>query len=397
MATINHALLGGDKRRTRAGRKTGSEKGKKKSDKEFRKLEDRATKLERVRREIDFVDYEILKLLNERIELSLQAKKLKKTTCDRARERQVLRRVRRYAGIFNLVQRDFVERLYIEIMKESRKSQEAEQGLIGFQGEHGAFGEIAAQHYDPHLAAIPCPEFAHVFEGVQKGYLDRGIVPAENSLGGPVSPVNELLIQTDLKVVAAIKLRINHCLLAIPEAKYREIKVVYSHPQALSQCRAFLSRRHLEGRPYYDTAGAARMLANEGLKAAAAIASPLCAELYNLEIMKEDIGDNPSNFTRFFILAREEKKTDGNMCSIVFATPHKAGTLFAVLEIFARARINLTRIESLPDRDDPGHYVFFLDFQIAGCREHTLQILDEVKRKTKMLKYLGCYREEVFA
>jgi len=395
MANIHHAFLGGDTRRGRVGLKTGPQKGKKKSGKEFRKSEDCTSKLKRVRREIDLVDYEILKLLNERIELSLQAKKLKKTTCDRARERQVLRRVRRYAGIFNLVQRDFVERLYTEIMKESRKSQEAEQGLIGFQGEHGAFGEIAARHYDPHLVAIPCPEFAHVFEGVQKGYLDLGIVPVENSLGGPVSPVNELLIQTDLKVVAAIQLRINHCLLAIPEVKTREIKVVYSHPQALSQCRAFLSRRHLEGRPYYDTAGAARMLAQKGLKAAAAIASPLCAELYNLEVLKEDIGDNPSNFTRFFVLARAEKKTDGNMGSIVFAAPHKAGTLCAVLEIFARAGINLTRIASLPDRDDPGRYVFFLDFQITGCREPTLQMLDEVKQKTKMLKYLGCYREEV--
>ena len=129
---------------------------------------------------------------------------------------------------------------------------------------------------------------------------------------------------------------------------------------------------------------------------AATIASKLCAKLYNLEIIKEKIEDNPSNFTRFFILAKEEKKKPANRCSIVFSTPHKAGTLFSVLKIFAEANTNLTRIESFPYRDDPGHYVFFLDFQCADDQSSLGSIFEEVKKKTKMFKHLGCYQEEVF-
>lgn len=352
--------------------------------------------LEEIRKNIDQIDYEILKLLNERIELSLRTRKFKDNIHDRERENQILNRLKRYSNILNLIQGDFVEKLFTEIISENRKFQEKRRKLIGFQGEHGAFGEVAARYYDSNLVAIPCSEFVDVFEGVKMGYLDLGIVPVENSLGGAITHVNELLIKTDLKVAFAVKLRINHCLLALPESNYREIRVVYSHPQALSQCRDFIDRHNLEARPFYDTAGAAKMLAKEKPEMTGSIASKLSAELYNLEIVKENIEDDSSNFTRFFILAKEKKKDHGNKCSIVFSTPHKAGTLFSVLKIFAEANINLTRIESFPSHDDPGHYVFFLDFQCEDVQDGIGNILEKVKQKTKMLKYLGCYLEEVF-
>lgn len=352
--------------------------------------------LDKIRKKIDQIDYEILKLLQERIELALRTKKFKENIQDRERETQILEQLKKYSSILNLIQGDFVEKLFTEIMNENRKFQAKKRKLIGLQGEHGAFGEVAARYYDSNLVTIPCSEFVDVFEAVEKEYMDLGVVPVENSLGGAVTQVNELLIKTNLKVAAAVKLRINHCLLALPESDYREIRAVYSHPQALSQCRDFLNRNNLEARPFYDTAGAAQMLARQKPKMAATIASKLCAELYNLEIIKEKIEDNPSNFTRFFILAKEEKKKPGNRCSIVFSTPHKAGTLFSVLKIFTEANINLTRIESLPYRDDPGHYVFFLDFQCTDDQSSLGSIFEEVKKKTKMFKYLGCYQEELF-
>jgi len=352
--------------------------------------------LDNLRRKINRIDYGILKLLQERTELALRTKKFKEAIHDREREAQILEQLKKYSSILNLIQGDFVEKLFTEIIRENRKFQEKKKSLIGFQGEHGAFGEVAARYYDSDLVTIPCSEFVDVFEAVEREYMDFGVVPVENSLGGAVTQVNELLIKTNLKVAAAVKLRINHCLLALPESDYRELRVVYSHPQALSQCRNFLNRNNLETRPFYDTAGAAQMLAREKPKMAATIASKLCAELYNLEIIKENIEDNPSNFTRFFILAREEKKVPANRCSIVFSTPHKAGTLFSVLRIFAEADINLTRIESLPFRDDPGHYVFFLDFQCEDVQNSIEDILEKVKQKIKIFKYLGCYQEEVF-
>jgi prephenate dehydratase/chorismate mutase/prephenate dehydratase len=254
---------------------------------------------------------------------------------------------------------------------------------------------MAARHLDKNLVTIPCPGFADVFEGVEKGYLDLGIVPVENSLGGAVTQVNESLLKTDLKVVSAVVFQIKHCLLILPNTNYREIRMVYSHPQALSQCREFLQRQNLEARPYYDTAGAAKMLFKEKPRMAGTIASKLAAELYNLDVIKENVEDNPMNFTRFLILSKEEKKQNANKCSIVFATPHKSGSLFAVLKIFKEARINLTRIESLPHREAPGNYVFFLDFQSKDLTSGISDVLSEVKKNTKMFKYLGCYKEEI--
>ena len=352
--------------------------------------------LDKIRKQVDYIDHEILKLLNERMELGLRTKKFKNAIQDKDRETQILEQLKKYAHAYNLIKPDFVEKLFTAIMRESRKNQKPNKKLIGFQGEHGAFGEVAAEYYDQELAAIPCAEFADVFEGVEKGNLELGIVPVENSLGGAITQVNELLLKTDLKVVGAVKLRINHCLLKSPESNYQEIRIVYSHPQALSQCRDFLNRQKLEARSFYDTAGAANMLAKEKPKMAAAIASKICAELYNLEVIEENIQDHQNNFTRFLILSRREQKNSVDKCSIIFSTPHKAGTLFAVLKIFAEERINLTRIESLPYRNDPGNYVFFLDFQCDAIHSRVRNILNKVKLKTKMLKYLGCYKEEVF-
>jgi prephenate dehydratase/chorismate mutase/prephenate dehydratase len=352
-------------------------------------------KLEKIRTKIDGIDHEILRALHYRMEMSLRTKRFKESIRDEEREKQILERLKKYSGASQLLRGEFVEKLFASILGESRKIQEEDRTLIGFQGEHGAFGEAAALCYNARLTPLPCPEFADVFDGVQKGSLDLGIVPVENSLGGAITDVNELLIKCDLKIVGAVKLRINHCLLQHHEADYREMRMAYSHPQALSQCRHFLMRHNLEPRPYYDTAGAARMVAEDMPKMAAAIAGRLCADIYNLEVVKENIQDHPDNFTRFLILARKEHGDSVDKCSIIFSTRHEAGALNAVLNVFSEEQINLTRIESMPWADDPGNYVFFLDFQNPDILNRVETILDKVRRKAKMLKYLGCYKEEI--
>jgi prephenate dehydratase len=150
-------------------------------------------------------------------------------------------------------------------------------------------------------------------------------------------------------------------------------------------------RNKLEARPYYDTAGAAKMLARENPKAAAAIASSLCAELYDLEIIKEGIEDGASNSTRFLLLAREPYPDTGDKTSIIFAVPHEAGRLYAVLKLFAEAGVNLTRIASMPLRSDPGNYSFFLDFEGSGKHEKIAAVLKEMEGFTKWMKHLGSY------
>ncbi|MFH0889367.1 MAG: prephenate dehydratase [Planctomycetota bacterium] len=349
--------------------------------------------LNEVRKKVDLIDFRIIKLLNERMEYVMRIRKLKDVVTDPKREQMVIGNIQKHSQ--GLVRPDFSEKLFNEIIMESKRIQEQNLKSIGFQGEHGAYGEVAVISFDKAMVPLPCREFSDVFEVVSEGQIDFGIVPVENSLEGAVTEVNDLLVMTDLKIVGEVKLPIHHSLLALPETDYREIKMVYSHPQALAQCRGFLSRNNLEPIPFYDTAGAAKMISDTRAKAAAAIASKSCAELYNLEIIKEEIEDNKSNFTRFLILAKEPSKEPGNKCSIVFSTKHEAGTLFTVIEIFSDADINLTRIESRPIRNDPGKYAFFLDFQGLDRDTKVIKALESVQQKSVMFKFLGCYKEAV--
>ncbi|MBW2632723.1 MAG: hypothetical protein JRE14_01085, partial [Deltaproteobacteria bacterium] len=165
----------------------------------------------------------------------------------------------------------------------------------------------------------------------------------------------------------------------------------YSHPQALAQCREFLMRNHLEPRPYYDTAGAAKMLARENLNAAVAIASELSAELYNLEIIKRGIEDSPANSTRFLLLSRDAYEKVGDKTSIIFVTPHKAGSLYGILQLFAESGINLTRIASMPLRTEPDNYSFFLDFEGTEKDLAVSDVLQKMEELTVTMKYLGSY------
>jgi prephenate dehydratase len=344
--------------------------------------------LVRARNRIDEIDLEILALLEERLELGLRVRRFKREPTDATRERVVLDRATR--SDLALVHADFAERLFGSIVVESKRLQESGLRLVAFQGEHGAFSEIAARSLVSGSAYAPCSEFAEVFYGVERGHFDFGMVPVENSLEGAISQVNDLLARMNLRIVGEVRVPIRHHLLAVKETDFRDIRVVYSHPQALAQCRGFLERGRLEARPYYDTAGAARMVARERPLAAAAIASSLAAKLYGLQVVKGGIEDNVSNTTRFLLLSREAN-AEGNKCSIVFVTPHEAGSLFGVLKLFADAGVNLTRISSMPDRTDPTNYCFFLDFEGSHQSPEIIGVLSALQQHALEYRFLGCY------
>ncbi len=346
--------------------------------------------LKAIRHGIDLIDSEIMGLLNRRMELAVRSTRFKSTVSDPGREEQVLDNVRRLSH--NLVRKEFSERLYKSVFEESKALQDRNLRLIGFQGEHGAYSEVASLAYDASLTPVSCKEFIEVFDEVSAGQLDFGMVPVENSLEGAVTQVNDLLIETELEIVGEISIPVHHCLLVLPETEYRDLKVVYSHPQALAQCRDFISRHRLEPRPFYDTAGAAKMLSDDRPEAAAVIASKLCAELYNLEVINENIEDHPSNSTRFIVLSRKKADAPGDKCSIVFSVKHEAGALFDVLKRFSDAQINLTRIESRPARNNLGNYVFFADFEGSDQDKKVADALAEVKEEAMNYKFLGCYK-----
>ena len=350
-------------------------------------------KLNEISRKIDKIDRELLVLLQERMGLALRSKKFQEAAGDAGIENTTLEKMERMN--LDLINRPFSQQLLKTIIEESKRLQDEDRQLVAFQGEHGAYGDVASRLLVPNGAYIPCLEFIDVFRGVEEGYLDLGVVPVENSLEGAVTQVNDLLTTTNLNVIGEIKVAVNHCLLATEATDYREIRVVYSHPQALAQCRDFLMRNKLEPRPYYDTAGAAKMLARENPKAAAAIASPLCAELYNLDIIKEGIEDGPSNSTRFLLLSREPFSGQGDKTSIIFAVAHEAGQLYGVLKLFADAKINLTRISSMPLRSDPGNYSFFLDFEGTKSDPKIVEVMGRMKEMAITLKNLGSYPAHV--
>ena len=346
-------------------------------------------KLNEISLKINKIDRELLVLLQERMGLALRSKKFQETVDDAQSETKVLERVDRMN--LDLIKSSFSRQLLETIIEESKRLQDEDRRLVAFQGEHGAYGEVASRKLVPAGAYIPCLEFIDVFRGVEEGHFDLGVVPVENSLEGAVTQVNDLLTTTELNVIGEVKVVVNHCLLATEATDYREIRVVYSHPQALAQCRDFLMRNKLEPRPYYDTAGAAKMLARENPKAAAAIASALCSELYDLEIIKEGIEDGPSNSTRFLLLSREVGTEKREKTSIIFAVAHEAGQLYGVLKLFAEAKINLTRISSMPLRSDPGNYSFFLDFEGSEEDAKVAEVLKRVSKMTISLKNLGSY------
>ncbi|RTZ95806.1 MAG: prephenate dehydratase [Deltaproteobacteria bacterium] len=346
-------------------------------------------KLDEIRKNIDKIDRELLVLLQERMGLSLRTKKFKTKVTDPRREEDVLSRIDRMS--LDLVERAFTRQLLKTIIEEGKRLQKKDRALVAFQGEHGAFSELAARQLVPDGAYIPCLEFIDVFRGVEQGELDIGVVPVENSLEGAVTPVNDLLTTTSLHVTGEAIVTVNHCLLAPSPTRLEDIRIVYSHPQALAQCRNFLTRHHIEPRPYYDTAGAAKMLARENPRVTAAIASDLCADLYDLNVLEKGIQDGPANSTRFLLMSTRPCEVPGNKTSVIFVTPHLAGRLYTVLGLFAEAKINLTRIASMPLRSDPGNYCFFLDFEGTQSDATVQQVLKQMAELTISLKNLGSY------
>ena len=347
--------------------------------------------LRKMRENIDRIDAEIMWLISRRMESAIRTRRFKSDIADSGREEDILARARQRArGIFTT---EFGDVLFQAILEESRRLQALQVPLAAFQGEHGSYGEVAMLAFNSEMIGIPCREFSEVFEGVAKGAVDFGIVPVENSLEGSENEVLELLIHSDLKIVGAISMPVRHCLLTLRDTDYRDIKDVYSNPGVLSQCRGFIERHRFDGRPYYDSAGAALMLLRDRPRAAAVIGSSLCATLYDLEVLKEGIEDSSTNVTRYLVLAKDGSGEEGDTCSLIFTLAHKAGALYEVLKVFYEAGINLTKIESRPIRGRDAQVAFLMDFSGRSSDARVVEALREVKKHVASLKELGCYKE----
>jgi len=265
--------------------------------------------------------------------------------------------------------------------------------IVAFQGECGAFSEEAIrQHFGSDVTTLPCRSFEDIFAVVNEGRADFGTAPVENSVAGSINKTYDLLLEHDLKVWGEIFLRVRHNLMAPPETTLETISEVRSHPQALAQCERFLNRHGWRAKPWYDTAGSAKDLAQNPAPGVAVIASKLAAEIYNLKILAPGIEDMAFNYTRFFVIGRgEPPRSEKAKTSLVFATAHSPGALADCLNEFASRGINLTKLESRPRRNRPWHYVFYLDFEGHWQDEKQREALLALLARAAFVKLLGSY------
>ena len=268
------------------------------------------------------------------------------------------------------------------------------QVRIAYQGEPGAYSEAAALRFEPEAETRPLRSFEEVFAAVTGGHTTHGILPMENSIGGSIHRNYDLLLEHDLPIVGEVELRVEHCLLAHPGSTLADLRAIHSHPQALAQCERFL--RGLDGVEIvaiYDTAGGARLIREQALRDVGAIASRRAAEVFGLEVLRENLEDPGLNITRFFVIGRAPAPPgEADKTTVVFALPSVPGALFKALSVFALRDINLTKLESRPVRGRPWEYLFYADLAVARQDLTCAQALVHLAEFARWTKTLGTYR-----
>ncbi len=271
---------------------------------------------------------------------------------------------------------------------------------VAYLGQPGSYSEAAAVDFfnDSPVETLSHKDFDNIFDSVTDGSADRGIIPLENSLAGSIHRNYDLLLRHDLSIVGETQIPIAHQLLALPGVEITDVERVYSHPQPLAQSERTLNKLlpNADRISTYDTASAVKMLKEENITNGAALASKRAAQIYSMNILQADVQDNPENYTRFVVIAKEpiipqtEAKT-----SIVFAMDNVPGALFKSLAVFALRDIDLTKIESRPLQGKRWQYFFYIDF--IGCitEERSKNALNHLQEITTYLRVLGSYPKGV--
>jgi prephenate dehydratase len=269
---------------------------------------------------------------------------------------------------------------------------------VGFQGEHGAYSEMAVfQRFDRTQAeAVPLFSFRDVFEGVASGALDYGMLPIENALAGAIDDNFDLLLEFEsLHIVAETQVRIEHNLIGLPGTALATVAKVLSHPQGLAQSRKFLEAHpEWEAVPFYDTAGSVAHVARLADPTLAAIASAEAARVYGMEILVAGVESNHQNFTRFFQIATRAvaSPSEPNKASIVFATADEPGALSRCLAVFAAHNVNMKKLESRPIQGRPWDYMFYVDVAMPADASQFDAAFAELQVVAKDCRLLGKYR-----
>lgn len=371
------------------------------------------------RKQIDKIDDEILKLFLERMNIASAVADYKKknglSTMQKDRERDILKRVSDSSGS---EMADYSRILFTTLMDLSKSYQNkrnadkngqlAEKikkaledtpkmfphsGTVACQGIEGANSQIACDKLFKNPDIIFVKNFEDVFEAVEKGTCDYGILPIENSIHGTVTRVYDLMKNHNFHIVKSIKLKINHTLMAKPGTDISNITEIISHEQALGQCSDFLKRYpSIKVSVCENTAVAAKIVSDSKKDNIACISSPDCAEYYSLSVLNENVANSDSNFTRFICISKDLEIYPGaDRISIIMNLPHTPGSLNSIISKFAMAGLNLTKLESRPIAGRDFEFSFYFDLEASIYSDDAIAILDELSAGNTNLTFLGSY------
>ncbi len=377
--------------------------------------------LDTLRKQIDDADDALLQAFAERMSVVAEIGKEKKAEgrpiYDPARERQKLNEIVRrlppeleqygaslYSFLFAL------SRSYQSDVRTgpSPLRQEIERALastpalfpptatVACQGVEGAYSQLACEKLFKRPEIQYFRSFEAVFSAIESGFCDFGVLPVENSTAGSVKEVYDLMGRHRFHIVRAVRLKIDHALVARPGVSLADVHEVYSHPQAIGQCGAFLEKlgRDVVITPCENTAQAAALVAASGRTDVAAISSPTCAELYGLDVLAQDIQDRSNNYTRFICIAKDMQIYPGaDKTSLALVLPHRPGALYQALSRFYALGLNLTKLESRPLPDREFEFLFYFDLETSVYSDEFIRLMDDLDGLAKEFQYLGSYHE----
>ncbi|MCI2056299.1 MAG: chorismate mutase [Oscillibacter sp.] len=375
--------------------------------------------LNEIRNQIDSVDDQLLKLFLERMDLAEEVAAYKSEhtlpILNKERERAVLAKVTENSGdkeryayhlfstLFELARSRQAELLCAPTKVEAQVNASLaagsevfpQTGLVACQGVEGANSQAACDRIVPRGNIVYVKSFEAVFAAVESGLCKFGVLPIENSSNGSVRAVYDLLQRKHFSIVRSTRLCIRHELLALPGVKAEDITEIYSHEQAIGQCSKFLNGLGgVHVIPCDNTATAAKMVAESGNRHAAAISSHVCAELYGLSPLNDNIQDSDNNYTRFICITKDPAIYAGaNRISLIIACDNKPGALYDILSKLAALGINMTKLESCPVTGRNFEFIFFLELEASVQEPGVLPMLEELERSCQSFQFLGSYAE----
>lgn len=383
------------------------------------RMTDQKYSLEEIRLRLNELDDQLLKLLSERRQMSIEVAKSKVQTSkpvrDADREQQLLVKLINNGYQKYDLDAQYITKLFHTIIEDSVLLQQSYlQNLanpelsrkplarVAFLGSKGSYSHLASREYfsrkNTELIELNCEHFKEVANTVESGHADYGVLPIENTSSGSINEVYDLLQHTTLYIVGELTLPIEHCLVATADLRLEEIKTLYSHPQPHAQCSEFLSK--LDGvklESCASTADAMRKVKEMKRTDVAAIGNASSGKLYGLQPIQGNIANQTENHTRFIVVARKPVEVSAQIpakTTLIMSTSQEAGSLVETLLVLQRYSINMTKLESRPIMGNPWEEMFYVDLESHLDSEQMQQALNELTKITKHLKVLGCYPSE---